>query len=288
MKLSIIIPTFNELCVTQVEQLLEQLPEGCEILVGDDGSTDESVKASNRLIASLPHCLLWESPVNLGRSAMRNRLVSMAKGEWVLLLDAAIEITEPDFLAQYLHATETRTEDIFVGGVSYPDHSKAPYRLRWAYERDYSHRRDKGKDVCVSLKTGNCLIRRKALLDVPFREDIHTYGYEDTLLGQELVQRGYTMCNFPTRVNICKMDSNEDFLRKTHEANAVLRQFAATLESSSALLQTAKKAERMHLTPFLRLFHRLFHRLLERQLCSAHPSVTLFQLWKLGDLITFE
>lgn len=283
MKLSILIPTFNETCVKQVEQLLEQLPEGCEIIVADDGSTDEGVKATNRAITALPHCRLWESPENMGRATIRNRLVAMAEGEWVLLLDAAIEIMEPDFLARYLQATETRTEDVFVGAVIYPDECEVPYRLRWKYEREYRRGVDSGKDRRVCLRTCNCLIRRKALLDVPLDESIKQYGYEDALLGEELLRWGYTMCNVPFRVLVRKFDRNEDYLKKMHEANVVLRAHASSLRASSRLLQTFAKAERLHLAWAIRFEHKLLHRLLERQLCSARPSVKLFQLWRLGD-----
>ena len=283
MKLSILIPTFNETCVKQVEQILEQLPEGCEIIVADDGSTDEGVKATNRAIVSLPHCRLWEAPVNMGRAAIRNRLVGMAKGEWVLLLDAAIEIGEPDFLVHYLHATESGTEDVFVGAVIYPDECEVPYRLRWKYEREYRRGVDSGKDRRVCLRTCNCLIRRKALLEVPLDESIKWYGYEDTLLGEELLRRGYTMRNVPFRVLVRKLDRNKVFLKKMHEANLVLRAHASSLQASSRLLQTFAKAERLHLVWAIRLGHKLLHRLVEHQLCSERPSITLFQLWRLGD-----
>lgn len=284
MILSILIPTFNEPCTRQVQQLLEQLPEECEIVVADDGSTDENTKATNRAIASLPHCRLWEAPNNMGRAAIRNRLVAMAEGEWLLSLDASTEIIDKDFLAQYLRAIETRSEDVFVGGVVYPDECAVPYRLRWTYERYYRQNKERGKDQRVVLKTGNCLIRRKALQEVPFNERITRYGYEDSLLGEELLRRGYTMCNFPTRVLIRKFDRNEDYLRKMHESNRVLREYATELRNSSLLLQTADKVKRLHLTWLLRLWHRFSHRLAEQQLCSAHPSMILFQLWRLGDL----
>lgn len=285
MKLSILIPTYNESCTRQIQQLLEQLPEECEIIVADDGSTDDEVKAANRAIATLPHCRLWESPVNIGRAAIRNKLVGMAEGEWVLSLDAATEIIDKDFIAQYLRATEQCSEDVFIGGVVYPEDCAVPYRLRWTYERYYRQKKEKGKDQRAVLKTGNCLIRRKALLEIPFNECIKQYGYEDSLLGEELLRHGYTMCNIATRVLIRKFDRNEDYLRKMHEANHVLRQYATELRHSSLLLQAAEKLEHLHLTWLVRVWHRVFHRLIERQLCSAHPSVTLFQLWRLGDFM---
>lgn len=288
MKLSIIIPTYNEACTRQVQQLLRQLPPDCEIIVGDDGSTDDKIKELNRQIATMPHCRLWEAPQNLGRSGIRNRLVSMAEGDWILSLDAGVEIIDDTFLSKYFKATEERSEDVFIGGVVYPQECKKGYRLRWKYERYYRKKRNAKTDSCISLKTGNCLIRRKILQEIPFDENIRKYGYEDLLVGKKITDKGYTMCNFPTSVLINSWDSDKRFLEKTREALTVLKEKRQEVQNSVELLKVATKLERLHLTPLLRLLHHVLHNLIERQLCSGNPSIMLFQLWKLCCFFTLK
>lgn len=287
MKLSIITPTYNEDCTRQVCQLLEQLPDNCEIIVGDDGSTDENIRQQNRTIATMPHCRFWESPENIGRAAMRNRLVNMSEGEWILSLDAGAEITSGDFIEQYIRATETRHEDVFIGGVIFPEDGEPQHSLRCRYERSYRRNRDAGK-VSVTLKTGNCLIRKELLTKFPFDENIRKYGHEDMLLGMRFKKAGYTMCYFPSSVIISKYDRNSDYLAKMHEANLVLYEHRKELARESKLLQTVSKMDRLHLTPLIHLWHRLTRSLIEKQLCGKNPSIFLFQLWKLGDYCTLK
>ena len=58
-ELSILIPTYNTLCVDLVRTLYEQavkLSLTYEIIVADDGSTDTQAIGTNQSIAEIPNC----------------------------------------------------------------------------------------------------------------------------------------------------------------------------------------------------------------------------------------
>ena len=79
--LSILIPTYNDECVTLVDDLRQQAEQSgivFEILVGDDGSTDAEVIEKNRKICKWPHCHYLIQIQNIGRAAIRNFLAKEA------------------------------------------------------------------------------------------------------------------------------------------------------------------------------------------------------------------
>ena len=85
-KASIIIPTFNHAAyVAQaVESALDQSYEDCEVIVIDDGSTD----ATQSILANYGDRIVNVRQANAGLSAARNAGLSVARGEFVLFLDA--------------------------------------------------------------------------------------------------------------------------------------------------------------------------------------------------------
>ncbi len=86
--LSILIPTYNNVCIELVRSLQAQAsllssPSESssessdfkyEILVADDGSTDKATIEGNRIINTLPHCRYMEREKNVGRAVIRNFL----------------------------------------------------------------------------------------------------------------------------------------------------------------------------------------------------------------------
>jgi glycosyltransferase involved in cell wall biosynthesis len=83
---SIIIPCYNAALYVReaIESALGQTYVQKEVIVIDDGSTDDSLK----VIRSFGHTIRWETGPNRGGSAARNRGIELAKGEFIQFLDA--------------------------------------------------------------------------------------------------------------------------------------------------------------------------------------------------------
>jgi glycosyltransferase involved in cell wall biosynthesis len=84
--ISVIIPTCNRgrAVVAAVESVLAQTYTDYEIIVVDDGSTDDTAE---RLVPYVPR-IRYEYQTNRGASAARNRGVEIARGQWVSFLDS--------------------------------------------------------------------------------------------------------------------------------------------------------------------------------------------------------
>ena len=103
--LSILIPTYNNVCFELVKTLQAQAALlsdfEYEILVADDGSTDLSTITTNRKINEIENCRYIEREKNVGRSAIRNFLAKEAKYEWLLFIDSDLHIDNTDFVKKY-------------------------------------------------------------------------------------------------------------------------------------------------------------------------------------------
>ncbi len=90
--LSVILPMYNEQAavgqtVTGVTAVLNKLMAGhFEIIVVDDGSSDDSAAAVNAL--ALPCVRLIQHPYNIGNGAAVKTGIRQAKGTYILLMDA--------------------------------------------------------------------------------------------------------------------------------------------------------------------------------------------------------
>lgn len=83
---SILIPCYNaeRWIARAIESALAQTWPDKEIIVVDDGSTDDSLA----VIRSFDGRIRWESGPNRGGNAARNRLLQLARGDWIQYLDA--------------------------------------------------------------------------------------------------------------------------------------------------------------------------------------------------------
>ena len=96
---SVIIPTFNRenFVVKAIDSVLRQTYEEYEIIVVDDGSTDNT----NKRLKNYKHNLRYIYQENAGVSAARNTGIKNANGEWIAFLDSDDEWTV-DYLATHV------------------------------------------------------------------------------------------------------------------------------------------------------------------------------------------
>lgn len=284
--LSILIPTYNDLCVTLVDALRKQAEAAgivYEILVGDDGSTDNSVVAENRIIEQWQHCHYLIQPQNIGRAAIRNLLAREAQYDWILFIDSDMTMVRPDFIIKYIFWEDA---DVIDGGVTIGGDADAlKGNLRYRYEKtsEQEHTVEiRQQNPYRDFHTANFFIRRDLMLSHPFDERFRYYGYEDVLFGKQLRADHIAITHIDNPMGFCTFESNPDFVSKTEEGLRTLHQFRDELRGYSRMLTLIDGIHIPLILSLIRLFHRLFGRLIRCNLCGPHPYIKLFSLYKLG------
>ncbi|MBI4820048.1 MAG: glycosyltransferase family 2 protein [Deltaproteobacteria bacterium] len=143
---SVVIPCWNaEATIGEaVESALGQTYPEVEVVVVDDGSTDDSLAVISRYGTRV----VVDSGPNRGACAARNRGTSIAKGRWIQFLDADDLLVREKLELQVRHAesvTNPRTLSISLGRPDQPDAF-----LSWQYSRPYPS----GMDPILFLLNG--------------------------------------------------------------------------------------------------------------------------------------
>lgn len=123
---SIVIPLYNkELSIQNtIQSVLEQTYQEFEIIVVDDGSTDNSAERVREI--SDPRIKLVQQK-NQGVSAARNHGIKESKFEWIALLDGD-DLWEPNHLDEVLKMMrEFPDEKVYVTSFKY-SHNQAMYK----------------------------------------------------------------------------------------------------------------------------------------------------------------
>lgn len=113
--ISVIIPTFNTVDFLQraIESVLHQTYSNFEILVIDDGSTDNT-----RLVLQECKIIKYFYQENKGLSSARNKGIQKSKGEYLVFLDAD-DWLEEDALQQNFSVIKNKPGIAFVSGNYY-------------------------------------------------------------------------------------------------------------------------------------------------------------------------
>ena len=118
--LTIIVPAFNEAArlPAGMGRLTAAVDEGAvdlgetEVVLIDDGSTDETAAVARRLLAPLPHHRVISLPANGGKGAAVRTGVALTRGPYVAYMDADMAI-DPRAVPSLLHAL--RSSEAAIG-----------------------------------------------------------------------------------------------------------------------------------------------------------------------------
>lgn len=208
-KISVIVPTYNraELAAQTVESVLTQSFEDFEIIVVDDGSTDETAE---RLAAfwELPNFRYYYQPNN-GRSAARNRGMECARGEYLMFLDSD-DILAPDALKNLWSAARQFPASGVVAGRRTNINARGEFLSADEYNRmgEFSDRRVHFEKIRrFFLCMGSCIIKK----DLAVRLD----GFNESLEPCEDLDFFFRFCE-ETKITFLE---TEAVLIRLHENN---------------------------------------------------------------------
>lgn len=220
--LSILIPVYNynvTHLVTELRRQAEELEIVYEICLLDDAST-ENFRKANRDLIHKTNIRYEELSENVGRSAIRNRLVEMAKYEYLLFMDCDSGVIMPRYLQTYVEALDSQC--LLYGGRAYLP--KAPvdpqYFLHWQYgrQREQQDVQERQKNPYHAFMTNNFLMPKNLFKSITFDESLRTYGHEDTLFGMELAKRNIQILHLDNPLLHMGLERTEVFLAKTKMA----------------------------------------------------------------------
>jgi hypothetical protein len=141
--------------------------------------------------------------------------------------------------------------------------------------------------------TCNFLIDKSLLEKNPFNEDLTGYGHEDTLFGIQLREKGYSIRQIDNPLIHLGLEDADVFIEKTEKALVNLRKVDKILQEKyprsvehSSLVRLEKKLRKMHLIPLFAFAFSIFQPLIRMNLSGRYPSLFLFDLYKIGVLVT--
>ncbi|CAD5107050.1 glycosyltransferase family 2 protein [Zestomonas carbonaria] len=200
--LSIVIPAYNYAAVLPraIASVMPQLDEGDELLVVDDGSTDDTRQVLERLQQVGPGSFRVIHKANGGASSARNLGIREASGDYLVFLDADDELVPGALAALRKHlAAQPQTRLVIGGHVGvFPDGRRREHLPPALAEQPLARLRAYLLDKRIALSNGACAMHREIFErgDYPeaFRsaEDIPVFAqalanYPSTVLEQPLV-----------------------------------------------------------------------------------------------------
>lgn len=157
-RFSVIVPAHNSdgTIGRAVASVMEQTRDGWELIVVDDGSTDETLKLANEAAAGDPRVRLLRQH-NAGAAQARNHAARHAAGEWLVFLDADDEL-ESGYL-QRIEQVAREDAGLAVVGTNglktYPDGSQ-----RSAYPETVPVEITLSDQIAQSQLTVTCALKR--------------------------------------------------------------------------------------------------------------------------------
>jgi len=272
---SIIMPVYNRMAFLSdaISSILAQTHKNWELIVVDDGSTDDSVSLIKNLSAPISHRVVIIEQENAGPAGARNRGFSEAKGEFIAFYDSD-DLWKPKHLSLCMQALASHQEISWVytacervdhfsqtllqGSTFYKDGSPNPLFSIAHSHADGTYILERDKAILLQLTDGlnsgfqNSLLKRSILekhLIPRFRVG------EDRLFVVMALKSGFNMgfiddVTVTYRVhdqNISDTNANETNYEKRIASMKMLLQTKEELEKFVSLNATEKKVHRKKL-----------------------------------------
>lgn len=204
-KVSVILPTYNRIyyLMDAIQSVLIQEYEDFELIIVDDGSTDGTTEAVQKLKDNRIHYYYQE---NSGRSSARNVGLEKATGDYIAFIDSD-DIWLPNKLRQQVEILDNSQEKIGVihGGVIFFKEKKQKKLVEKTW-KSYNYRSDSSVFDLLTWKLPmpiDCLLIRKKCFEIVgnFNEELDIH--EDIELFVRILNK-YEMKQTRSYVALCR------------------------------------------------------------------------------------
>ena len=224
--ISVIIPMYNEekYIAFCMESLLNQTFQDYEVLLLDDASTDGTYELCQKLYGSLPKVALIKGQGNVGRGAIRNKGIDIARGKYIYFLDADDELLPEALEKFYAKAEETKADVVHTSHYMkvFSDEKMLPRRSLWKHCRCGDTREgllEGGKEERMMYQGQGSqpmpwlnLYQREFLMESGIRFPDLPYG-EDNIFSVEVAMRAGRFVRFNEYLNLYRLS----FAKKERE-----------------------------------------------------------------------
>ncbi|MFI3123602.1 MAG: glycosyltransferase [Methylococcales bacterium] len=243
---SVVIPTYNRaLFVTKaIDSVLNQTFADYEVIVVDDGSTDNTKETLERYLDKITY--IYQD--NSGVSAARNTGIAVAGGEWVAFLDSDDEWSIDYLAKQIKHATAfpgitMQTANCLFIGLDGKTESYFQFNgaLPEINGKDYLFLEE---PFCFVIKhgpwqVGSTIIRRKAIIEAGLFDTKFTFSEDFDLMARVALQGAFGLIN-ENLVNIYRRDELNDCL-----TNQIKKNRLKARKSDEMIFEKLKKIENL-------------------------------------------
>lgn len=287
--ISVLIPNHDFDCLQLVRDLHGQLTDSgvpFEIIVVEDGST--RYLENNRKMKELPQVRYLERKENVGWFKIRSLLPTLARYPYYVCMDSDSGVVRSDYIEKYLDFARRGEEAVVVGGkVSTPEMPAPCYSLRYTYES----KRESSLDHKKGFITFNYMIPASVLRKISFDDGLTLrYGHDDTAFGIKIKRLGVPIKYIDNPLVHLGLDDNRRMLQKAVSACGNLLVLHESgkypeLPQESRLLACYLKVRKWKAAWLVSAFHGLFSGLMLRNLQGLRPSMFVFDVYRLGEML---
>lgn len=293
MTISLLIPVrdFDIIAlVRSMKSCLDDVPELIEIIIGDDGSTNEFQEKYCALGQEDDRVRVIRSEKNIGRAAIRNRMVMEAKGEYLLFMeaDAMIPGTAEAYIRKWFPFMACST--VICGGIMYrPSAPVDPEKiLRWkyGYKKEQKKACDRNKNPYSTFTAFNVMINRLVFNKLQFDEELVQYGHEDTLFAYQLKKAGINILHIDNELYHEGLETNREFLYKTKQGienlNSLYDKITDKTDFGSTvrIIRQFNAMSKFGINFLLEKIFIHFHGKMELHLSRTKPKLWVFRFYK--------
>ncbi len=277
--ISVLIPTYNWDVYPLVSSLHKQLSMAnvpFEIIVVDDASSEKF--SDNHRLSELSNTFFEFLDENIGRSAIRNYLVTRSSYSWLLFLDCDA-IVEDLFIENYINSIKSETAIVITGGMAY-NLGEQKLRYKFGKKKEEVSIEERKRNPQKYFFSANFLAKRDVFNSVSFDESLVGYGYEDLLFAKGLKNKGWGIVHVENPIFHAEVDDDDVFMVKTKQAlsNLVALINTGKLEYTDARISFVYK--RFYLLVFnLRYFYKFFEKM-----TLSKSSLLFFDMFRLAYL----
>lgn len=157
--ISIITPAYNagKFIETLLSSVVNQ-PKNAELIIVDDGSTDDTATIVERWVKKYPSQILLVKKDNGGTGQARNVGIGKAHGDWIIFLDSDDLLLKESITQSLENYLETCEDDIVYTAKSY-------INMDLSSDVEVSFPEEKIEHFIPKMEFWTCIFRRKFLLD---------------------------------------------------------------------------------------------------------------------------